>query len=264
MAKNIGLIKISGKVGDLQFFQKDGKTYVGLSSSVSKDRIMKDPAYQRTRENMSEFGASASISKAIREKLIPLNGLIEKQLHTRLMKPLRALIDLGSGARGKRAAEFSLYGEEFEGLELNKSTTFSAVVLISGELTTNAERNQLVWVLPEFMPIDYLQIPEGATHFRFHLAGLSLSDYAPVGPKNKYKATNAAQNGLFDLQMSTLLPVSDLVTGGLTMTVDLPGAPTLDSDVKLVAFVGIEFVQEINGLFYQFASNNAIRIEKLF
>jgi hypothetical protein len=264
MAKNIGLIKISGKVGDLQFFQKDGKTYVGLTSSVSKDRILKDPAFKRTRENMAEFGAAATISKAIREKIIPLSGLIEKNLHARLMAPLRALIDLGSGVRGKRMAEFSLYGEDLVGFELNKNTKMSEVMLITGDVVTNADRNQLVYTLPEFMPVDYLQVPAGATHFRVYLAGLSLSDFGPVPPKNKYRATNAAQNGIFAVEASTLLSVDDLVTGGLSLTVNLPGAPVLDTDVKLVAFVGIEFVQEINGLFYQFASNNAIRIDRLF
>ncbi|TNF48602.1 MAG: hypothetical protein EP305_05155, partial [Bacteroidetes bacterium] len=97
MAKNIGLIKISGKVGDLQFFQKDGKTYVGLTSSISKDRIIKDPAFKRTRENMAEFGGAAGVSKAIREYLVPLKGLFEKGLHTRMVAMIRELINAGSG-----------------------------------------------------------------------------------------------------------------------------------------------------------------------
>ena len=264
MAKNIGLIKISGKVGDLQFFQKDGKTYVGLTSSVSKDRIIKDPAFKRTRENMSEFGGAAGVSKSIREHLIPLRGLIEKGLHTRLVQIIRYLINSGSGVRGKRAVEFSLNQSELAGYDLNASTKVSEVLHIGVQITANAERNELVLTVPEFLPADYMLIPEGATHVRFILAGMALSDFAPIGPKNKYKETNAAQHGIFAAEVGTLLPVEQLVTGGVSMTVNLPGAPVLDSDVSLVAFLGVEFLQEVNGLVYSFASNNAIRIERLF
>lgn len=264
MAKNIGLIKISGKVGDLQFFQKDGKTYVGLTSSVSKDRILKDPAYKRTRENMAEFGGAAVVSKAIREHLIPLKKLMEKGLHERLVSKIRALINLGSGVRGKRRVEFSLNPDELTGFDLNNSASVSDVLHIAVDITTNADRNQLVLTVPEFLPRDYMLIPEGATHVRFFLAGLALSDFAPFGPKNTYRATNLAQHGIFASMAGALLPVDDVVTGGLTMTVNLPGAPVLDTDVSLAAIIGVEFLQEVNGLTYTFASNNAVRIDRLF
>lgn len=264
MAKNIGLIKISGKVGDLQFFKKNGSSYVGLSSQISKDRILKDPAFKRTRENMTEFGGAAAVSKSIREYLIPLNTLIEKQLHNRLTSMVRQLMNIGSGDRGKRAVEFSLNMEELSGFELNKNTKVSAVMLTTNVLTANTDRNQLVLDIDEFLPSDYLVIPEGATHFRVHLAGLALSDFGPVGPKNKYKPTNITQHGIFAKEATAEIPVSALVTGGISLTVDLPGTPVLDTDVSLVGLVGIEFLQEINGSFYLFATNNAIRIEKLF
>ena len=140
----------------------------------------------------------------------------------------------------------------------------SDVLFVGVQITSNADRNQLVLTVPKFLPSDYMLIPEGATHVRFILAGMALSDFAPVGPKNKYKATNLAQHGLFAAQVGTLLPVSDVVTGGVTMTVNLPGTPVLDSDVSLAALLGIEFLQEVNGQVYSFASNNAIRIERLF
>jgi len=264
MAKNIGLIKISGKVGDLQFFKKEGKSYVGLSSNISKERIQKDPAFKRTRENMSEFGGAAKVSKSIREYLIPLKSLIEKQLHNRVTSMVRQLINVGSGDRGKRAVEFSANQTEVNGFELNKSTKVSEVMFTSNTLVTNADRNQLILTIEEFLPSDYLLIPEGATHFRVHLAGLAISDFAPVGPKNKYLPINETQHGAFIKDETSPIPVSSLVTGGITLTVDLPGAPVLAPEVSLAGFIGIEFLQDVNGTFYQLASNNALRIEKLF
>ena len=264
MAKNIGLIKISGKVGDLQFFQKDGKTYVGLSSQISKDRIQKDPAFKRTRENMSEFGGAAKVSKSIREFMIPLKGLIEKQLHQRITGLIRAVINQGSGDRGMRKAELSLNQTEIEGFELNKSTKLSEVMFTSNSMVTNSDRNQLTLTVDEFLPSDYLLIPEGATHFKVHLAGLAISDFEPVGPKAVYRPINTSEHGLFAKAETAELSVSTLVNGGITLVVDLPGAPVLSPEVSLAGLLGIEFLQEVNGSFYQLASHNAIRIEKLF
>ena len=264
MAKNIGIIKISGKVGNLRFFQKDGKAFVGLNGEISKDRILKDPAFKRVRENMSEFGGSAEVSKSIRTYLIPVKGLIEKQLHNRFVSLIRRLINLGSGVRGARKVEFSLNKEAVEGFELNKSTKLSEVMFTSNSLVTNSDRNQLTLTVDEFMPSDYLLIPEGATHFKVHLAGLAISDFETVGPKVVYRPVNSAEHGLFAKTGTSELPVNTLVNGGFTLIVDLPGAPVLSTEVSLAGLLGIEFLQEVNGAFYQLATHNAIRIEKLF
>jgi len=264
MAKNIGLIKISGKVGDLQFFKKDGKSYVGLTSSISKERILKDPAFKRTRENMAEFGGAAKVSKSIRQFLIPMKKLIEKDLHQSMVKLVREVINDGAGVRGKRTVLFSANFDKVEGLELNKSSKVGEVLFASIDITSNAQRNQLTMTIKEFLPSDYMLTPEGATHFRIHVAGMALSNFAPVGPKVVYKPTNPTQHGIFSKTSSAELPIEDLLTGGLVLTTSLPNSPVLAADVSLVSFVAIEFVQEVNGVFYTLASNNAIRIEKLF
>lgn len=264
MAKNIGLIKISGKVGDLQFFQKEGKTYVGLTSQLSKDRIMKDPAFSRTRENMSEFGGAAAVSKSLRNSLIPLRALIDSGLHSRFVGLIRQTINLGTGARGERRVEFSLNQEELVGFELNKNTKVSETVLTTNTLVANVDRNQLTLDVEEFLPSDYLMFPEGTTHFRMILAGLSISDFEPVGLKKKYRPINTEQHGLFVKESTAELPINTLVAGGLTLTADLPGAPVLDPDVLLAAFLGIQFLQEVNGVYYALAAHNALRIEKVF
>lgn len=264
MAKNIGLIKISGKVGDLQFFKKGGKSYVGLTSSITKERIQKDPEFKRTRENMAEFGGAAAVSKELRHHLIPLRGLFEKNLHTRLTSMIRLLMNEGSGIRGKRAVEFSLNPQELDGFELNARSKVSEVLFAPLEIVSNTPRNQAVLTIAQFLPTDYLLPPEGATHFRIHVAALSVSNFEPTGVKPKYKPLNMAQHGIFALASTAELSLVNPIVGGLTLTVDLAGAPTLATNVSLFTFVGIEFFQQINGNMYQFASNNAVRIEKVF
>lgn len=58
MAQNKSFIKFEGTLDGLTFYQKDGKNFVKTKTQVNKNRLMNDPAYQRTRENMQEFDGS--------------------------------------------------------------------------------------------------------------------------------------------------------------------------------------------------------------
>lgn len=66
MAKVNGIIKIEGTVEDLTFYKKDGKNFVRKKGGISKERIMNDPNFVRTRENGSEFGHCGSSGKVLK------------------------------------------------------------------------------------------------------------------------------------------------------------------------------------------------------
>jgi hypothetical protein len=61
--KTKSIIKLEGTIGDITFFKsKDG--YIAREkSSISKERIQNDPAFQRTRENGAEFGRAGKAGK---------------------------------------------------------------------------------------------------------------------------------------------------------------------------------------------------------
>ncbi len=264
MARNIGIVQISGKVGGLQFFHKNGESFVGLPSNISKERIKSDPAFARTRENNSEFGGAALVSKNFRAQLIPLRNLTERNLHNRVTSQIRKMMNEGAGPRGKRAAQFSLHHDYFNGFELNASSKLSEIVYATIAVSANNDRNEVTLSLDEFLPSDYLNIPEGSTHYKLYASALSISDYGPSGLLNQYGPLNAAQDGLFATVSSTEMPISSANPGGFSFTVSLPGAPVLAADVSLFSILGIAFLQNLNGTFYQLHSNNAARIVKLF
>jgi hypothetical protein len=66
MSKQVGLIKLKGNLGDVSFYQSEGDHLARMASGPSKERIMTDQAFQRTRENNAEFGGSAKAAKAFR------------------------------------------------------------------------------------------------------------------------------------------------------------------------------------------------------
>ncbi len=63
-------IRITGTVGNLTFYESGGKYYVRLKSSLSGDRVRKDPAFKRTMANAAIFGQAARISAEV-YRLLP-------------------------------------------------------------------------------------------------------------------------------------------------------------------------------------------------
>ena len=56
MAKQKGFINLEGTLGGLTFYKSEGESFVKTAGGISKDRILKEARFKRTRENMSEFG----------------------------------------------------------------------------------------------------------------------------------------------------------------------------------------------------------------
>ena len=65
MAQQKGIIKASGTLGGITFFQLHGKYYLRKKTSLNKERILKDPAYALFRLHASLHGTSASIAKPL-------------------------------------------------------------------------------------------------------------------------------------------------------------------------------------------------------
>ena len=61
MAKQTGLVRYSGTMGDVRHFKIKGLPgdYAGLKGGPSGTQVLNDEAFVRTRENMNEFGGSA-------------------------------------------------------------------------------------------------------------------------------------------------------------------------------------------------------------
>jgi hypothetical protein len=72
MAKQTGIIKLKGKIGDLSFYKSKDGHLAREKGGVEADRIKNDPAFVRTRENGVEFGSSATAGKFSRDSLRPI------------------------------------------------------------------------------------------------------------------------------------------------------------------------------------------------
>jgi hypothetical protein len=61
MARQKGVIKYVGTLGDIRHFKIKGQEgyFAGMVGGPTGDQVLSAPEFERTRENMNEFGASA-------------------------------------------------------------------------------------------------------------------------------------------------------------------------------------------------------------
>jgi hypothetical protein len=111
MARQTGIIQLSGPLGGISFYKH--KKYGMLARAcnpVSAQRIAKDPAFARTRENGTEFGMASRAGKLLRDGLHGfLQDVPTEELDLRVM---RLMMDLKAqdtvSARGQRQVGIAL------------------------------------------------------------------------------------------------------------------------------------------------------------
>ncbi len=258
MAKYRSIVKITGKVGDMQFSERDGKSRINLAARIKEDPFKGHP---RMKENAQEFSGAATAAKALRKSLEKVYKVFkDKNAGRRLFTLMKSILNLGAGNRGERIVDFPTNGYNLQDLELNQVDKFANI--FRGEITTvvNADRNEIQVTIEDFHTVDDLSGPDFATHLKFVLAVGSLSNQNYVPTDDKYKSTNPSQDGLNNIEESAPVAIGSMVGTNLVITAQLPGAPVLDPDVSLIAALGIQFLDFVNGQFYVLDSKNAMKI----
>jgi len=65
MAKQIGIFKIIGTIGDITFYEMDGEFYARKKSSLDGKRVKIDPRFRRTMEEAIGFGKASTATRAV-------------------------------------------------------------------------------------------------------------------------------------------------------------------------------------------------------
>jgi hypothetical protein len=237
MAKNKSLFKIEGTLDNVTFYKSADGYFVRTKGGVSKNRIMNDPAFVRTRENGSEFGRSASSGKLLRDSVSSfVFKAKDSKLSSRLMKVMSDIKnqDLISvrGERNVVEGLATLTGKEMlKGFDFNNRATFRSVLYTP--LTVDGATG--IISISDLKPSEQIRYPDGATHFSLQ-SGFANVDFSNGVSNVTYSAaTNLPLDG--SLSSITLTP---------------SGVPTGTGTALVVMLV--EFFQEVNG--QQYALNN--------
>ena len=110
MATYESFIKLNGAIGDLVFYNLNGKNIVRKKSGFNKTAYKKSPTYEKVRQNSSEFGHCSKVGKLIRSCISKYIELAEDALlYQRFAKVMTEIKDLDSEhEKGKRTVQSGL------------------------------------------------------------------------------------------------------------------------------------------------------------
>lgn len=233
MARQKGIIKLRGTIGDITFYKTSDGHMAREKGGIDGKRIATDPAFQRTRENGAEFGRAGKAGKLLRMALRPLLiNSSDKRMVSRLTKEMVKVIQADTvSVRGQRnvidGESELLLGFDFNSNGKLGTSLFApyigAIDRVSGEITIEID---------PFIPVNMIAAPSGTTHFKIISGGAEV-DFE-------------AETYLFDSSETAVLPWD--VTQ--TVTISHTNQVTAASTKPLFLALGIEFYQQVNGLNY--------------
>ncbi|SFS88003.1 hypothetical protein [Sphingobacterium wenxiniae] len=108
MARQKGLMKYVGTIGDVRHFKIKGQKgfFAGMVGGPTAEQIKTAPEFERTRENMNEFGGCARAGKSVRTALSSLmSKMADSKVTGRLTSVMKKInLEDGTEARGYRKA----------------------------------------------------------------------------------------------------------------------------------------------------------------
>ena len=248
MARQNGIIKLKGTIGGVSFYKSRDGHLAREKGGVDKSRIMNDPAFQRTRENGSEFGRAGAAGKVLRTAIRALLiNASDFRMVSRLTKEMVKVIQEDQvSERGLR----NVLDGELElllGFEFNISGKLGTTLYAPFVGTIDRVTGQLTVDLVSFVPVNMISAPGGTTHFKIVSAGAEIDFEA----------------GTFVTQESgtAILPYD----ANATAAINLVNPVTAASTKPLFLALGVQFYQEINGAQYPLknGSYNALSLVKI-
>ena len=233
MARQKGIIKLKGTIGDITFYKTQDGHLAREKGGIDASRIASDPAFQRTRENGSEFGRAGKAGKVLRTALRALllnsaDGRMVSRLTQAMVKVIQADLVSDRGLRNVIDGEAELLtGFEFNIRGKLGTSLFAPFVAtidrVSGEITVD---------LASFIPANMIAAPSGTTHFKIISAGAEIDFEAET---------------FVEAHSETAILPWDAVA---TVAISQVNTVTPASTKPLFLALGVEFYQQVNGTMY--------------
>jgi len=262
MAHQTGNIRYMGSFKSIRNYKnrKDPTIYAGEKGGATRDLIMNNPAFERTRENMSEFKGCGAIVKAIRKGLLHMIPEHTDKSFTGRLVALVKLINLRDfeGIRGKRKVCFSLNKPILKTLTLHENRKIDHQLKRSITRSHSESRTEATITLNGLNPEPQL-IPTTAKYFRVHNHLSVISDYEYSEGLKKYNPLS--KNGAMSaFAYSDYIPVNRPLSGSV-MAAFLEGTILTETDTVLQC-VGIEFYTRLgSGEYLPFSAGTMLVLD---
>jgi hypothetical protein len=233
MARQKGIIKLKGTIGDITFYKTQDGHLAREKGGIDASRIASDPAFQRTRENGSEFGRAGKAGKVLRTALRALllnsaDGRMVSRLTQQMVKVIQADVTSIRGLRNVIDGEAEL----LSGFEFNIRGKLGTSLFAPFVATIDRITGEIKVDLASFIPANMIAAPSGTTHFKIISAGAEIDFEAET-----FVETHSE---------TAILPWEQTATAVISQT----NTVTPNSTKPLFLALGVEFYQQVNGQMY--------------
>ena len=233
MARQKGIIKLKGTIGDITFYKTQDGHLAREKGGIDASRIASDPAFQRTRENGSEFGRAGKAGKILRLALRTLlinsaDSRMVSRLTQSMVKVIQADTISERGLRNVIDGEAEL----LTGFEFNIRGKLGTSLFAPYIGTIDRVNGDIAIELNSFIPANMIAAPGGTTHFKITSAGAEIDFEAET---------------FVSMNSETAILPWDMTPSGLIGHVN---SVTPNSTKPLFLALGVEFYQEVNGRMY--------------
>jgi len=233
MARQKGIIKLKGTIGDITFYKTQDGHLAREKGGIDASRIASDPAFQRTRENGSEFGRAGKAGKTLRTALRTLlinsaDGRMVSRLTQSMIKVIQADLVSERGLRNVIDGEAEL----LTGFEFNIRGKLGTSLFAPFVGTIDRVTGDLTVAVAAFVPVNMIAAPSGSTHFKIISGGAEI-DFE-------------AETFVITTSQTDILPWDS----NETVAINHVNPVTPDSTKPLFLALGLEFFQEVNGRMY--------------
>ena len=245
MAKQKGILKLKGTIGDVTFYKTKDGYLAREKGGIDKHRIANDRAFQRTRENGSEFGTAGKAGQLIRksERML-IKQASDNRLTSRLMQQLMIVIKTDPiNERGKRTVQDGNMNL-LNGFDFNKNGKLNTVFFNGYTPSFDRATGNFTVAINAFAPMETIDAPKGTTHIQI-MAGVCALNFLDRAFEEQHALSAVIP---WDQQMNPVITLSATVSGG--------------SILPVIQLVGVSFFQEVNGEMYSLrnGSYNALAI----
>ncbi|NLZ46801.1 MAG: hypothetical protein GX896_08940 [Clostridiales bacterium] len=233
MARQKGIIKLKGAIGDISFYKSKDGYLAREKGGVEASRIANDPAFARTRENGAEFGHSASAGKLLRDAVRVLGkNASDNRVTARLTKIMSQIKNLDeANERGERSVAEGLLLDAgkalLKGFNFNVNAVMGSVLYAPYGVDIDTGKIRIESLITQ----EEINYPPGATHVIFK-SGFAVVDF---------------ENG--NSAMTCSDPVCMEINGEVDSLTVIPEEIPQMEGTKFILFC-IEFVQEVNRINY--------------
>ena len=233
MARQKGIIKLKGTIGDITFYKTQDGHLAREKGGIDASRIKNDPAFQRTRENGSEFGRAGNAGKILRTALrAVLINSADSRMVSRLTQQMVKVIQADTtSVRGLRNV-IDGEAELLAGFEFNIRGKLGTTLFAPFVATIDRVAGEITVDLASFIPANMIAAPSGTTHYKIISGGAEI-DFE-------------AETYVVATSETAILPWD----GTATAPINQVNAVTANSTKPLFLALGVEFYQEINGQMY--------------